>query len=788
MLNQLLAKSQHSDQRILTVEQHLLDTEQAASEIFRLDKRWGCNWCRFFKIYSVLEQEKFLLNLRIAALFHDLGKANEEFQKAVAPGFYQQSIRHEHFSALILLLPEVREWLGNNSNLDIDVITAAVLSHHLKASADEWCNPKGKKLVNLYLTHPEVKAILVKIKEIAKLDREPPNVPTEPWSPESIWQRLLENSGLQLAKKFKRDFKNNNNRHSLLLAVKAGLIAADALASTKFREKLKFEEWVSKYIHTKPIRAEDVEQEILQPFAKDYQQRKNKKFELWDFQGEVAKKGSRVLLMTACGSGKTRGAWEWLKEQCCNREIGKLIFLYPTRATALQGFIGYTAWGGNDAAHLSGTAQYEIEMLQDNPTESTKDNNFQLSESEARLFALGYWGRRYLSGTVDQFMSFLEHNYKAMCLLPVLADAAIVLDEVHSYDQRMFNSLIAFLKEFDVPVLCMTATLPNSRKAQLLEKLVEFPTQEERLKFQELQVTEDKPRYQLEIIEESEALSRAVKAYQENKYRVLWVVNQVAKCQAKADELEKLLKEKEPNLQVLSYHSQFLLGDRQDIHQEIIKKFSPPEKENYIKSAIAVTTQICEMSLDLDADFLITELANVCALVQRFGRANRHMSRGDNFRAKLLVYIPKDGKGKDDIKPYTKEEIQIALAFVAELNKMGDLSQRQLAEKLESHAAKEPLADGWTRFLSEGYYATPGDYRDIAAFRQTCVLDRDIKGELPILEVRIKAKRAFDDLIISVPNKPDCILNLKDERPNWLPKWLKIAPAAKYCSRRGFRA
>ncbi len=88
----------------------LQDTEKAAELIFRLDGRWGRNWCRFFRIEDKEAQEKFLLNLRVAALFHDIGKANEDFYEAVtAPGFKPQTLRHEHLSALVLCLSEVRK-------------------------------------------------------------------------------------------------------------------------------------------------------------------------------------------------------------------------------------------------------------------------------------------------------------------------------------------------------------------------------------------------------------------------------------------------------------------------------------------------------------------------------------------------------------------------------------------------------------------------------------------------------------------------------------------------------
>ena len=116
----LLAKSKREG-RILSLEQHLLDTEQAAVLIFRVDGRWGRNWCRFFGLRNRETQENFLLNLRIAALFHDLGKANEDFYHAVTrAGFVQQSLRHEHISALLLHLPSVRGWLAHNAALDLE--------------------------------------------------------------------------------------------------------------------------------------------------------------------------------------------------------------------------------------------------------------------------------------------------------------------------------------------------------------------------------------------------------------------------------------------------------------------------------------------------------------------------------------------------------------------------------------------------------------------------------------------------------------------------------------------
>ena len=85
--------------------------------------------------------------------------------------------------------------------------------------------------------------------------------------------------------------------------------------------------------------------------------------------------------------------------------------------------------------------------------------------SDPRLFALGHWKKRIFSATADQFFPFMQYGYGPLCLLPLLAESVLVVDEVHSFDKSMFSTLKRFLEEFpDVPVLCMTATLPAERR------------------------------------------------------------------------------------------------------------------------------------------------------------------------------------------------------------------------------------------------------------------------------------------------------------------------------------
>lgn len=774
----LLAKTVRKGREPVTLQAHLEDTEKAAREVFNLEKRWGRNWCRFFKIYEQAERKQFLLNLRIATLFHDIGKANEDFQNAVLGNLRKderQTIRHEHLSALILHLPEVREWLAENRELDLEVITAAVLSHHIKASADnekwKWMQPTGRTFLQLFDSHYELNAIFDRIKEIAGLSKTL-RLDNKLWSEKSPWIEA-QTEGYDTSVTFRRNVKKDERRLNLLTAVKAGLIASDAVASGLVREGEHLENWINEKAHTKTIRENEVATAIIDKRAEVIFKDKPTKWN--DFQLKSATLGKRALLLAACGAGKTIAAWKWAEAQSLANEIGKVIFLYPTRGTATEGFKDYVGFAPEtDASLLHGTARYELEGIAENPNEATKGKDYS-KETNDRLFALGFWGKRYFSATVDQFLSFLEHSYSSICMLPVLADAAVIIDEVHSFDNHMFETLICFLKQFDVPVLCMTATLPPSRRENL-EKigLRVYPSKEEQTELLDLEQAEKHPRYNLEILEhdefaenEKEAMKIAVEEFKQGK-RVLWVVNTVKRCQRTALRFKKLM-----GTEPLVYHSRFATGNRKQRHEDTVNAF-----KQISEARIAITTQVCEMSLDLDADVLITEVAPITSLVQRFGRSNRHLARGKDFRARLVAYMPV----KD--MPYSqKDDLEPALAFLKDLPPKQDISQRRLAKKLEEHVKRERQYEGdFAPFLSSGYFAVPGPgLREIDEFTEPCILtnDKNTVAEL------IRNRQTIDAYIIGVPKQ----FVLRDYgKPPEFPRYLNIADSKFYREKYGFIA
>lgn len=769
---ELPAKSQRSGElRALSLEQHLLDTEGAAALLFDESHRFGQNYCRFFKLAKE-EQRKFLLHVRIGGLLHDLGKANEDFVRLVTRGG-QQTLRHEHLSALILHHPQVRNWLRQSREVDWDIVTAAVLSHHFKANRlgkHQWGQPQNEQeRVRLYLGHPQVKAALQRLAELAKLPSPPPLQDVD-WRVDDVWKRAQED-GRRAADLLELDIIGddaNQTRRALLAATKAGVVAADAAASGLVPAGHDIQGWIREICAQPAITSDEIDDKILKPRIAAITGRSTGPFKLHTFQQQVAEQGPRVLLLAGCGMGKTLAAWKWAETQTRSHAFSKVLFLYPTRGTATEGFRDYVSWAPEaDAALMHGTARYELEEIRRNPSESTRDKDF---EPEARLFALGLWSKRFFSSTVDQFLSFLENQYAAVCLLPALTDSIVIIDEVHSFDRHMFELLVTFLRTFDIPVLCMTATLPASRRETLESAgLQVYPRAEHRIELHDLNLKEQAGRYRLEPLSGSSAAMHSALAAYRSGQRVLWVVNQVRRCQELARQLAQDLGQT-----VLCYHSRFCLRDRQTKHKDTVSAFAFSRTSP--GPAIAVTTQVCEMSLDLDADVLITEWAPVTSLVQRFGRANRHGNRGDGFRAVLHTYEPADNQ------PYAQEEMAAASAFLAELS-TGDVSQARLAEALERHGLREAKPDNSARFLDGGYYAVPGSFRDGEELGAASVLD----GELLEIKSHLSARRPIDGFVVTVP-KRFARRAEPSAAESWLPRHLSIAASAQYDKCLGFLA
>jgi CRISPR-associated endonuclease/helicase Cas3 len=104
-----------------------------------------------------------------------------------------------------------------------------------------------------------------------------------------------------------------------------------------------------------------------------------------------------------------------------------------------------------------------------------------------------------------------------------------------------------------------------------------------------------------------------------------------------------------------------------------------------------------------------------------------------------------------------------------------------MAEMLEKHEPPQRVADGSSRLLESGYYATPGMFRDIDEFTCPCILNRE--DDMAKMKAYLDEKKSYDGLVINVPEK---YARATEERPGWLPKHLGIASEQFYDQYLGF--
>lgn len=775
----LLAKSTRSGQAPKTLITHSEDVMDAFEALFGTaaqPSRLGQQWLRFFRLDRT-EAPAFYANGIAASGLHDVGKANDGLQNAIKKTG-EQLLRHEHLSALLILSPVLADWLKNHPLIDLNIVLSAVVGHHLKACLQgsphyppfaEAMSAAGQSLT-VYADEPEFQQILDSVAQRLGLDRCVVKLPTY-WSLSDGGQAVAPLKE-ELERRFRRgqrELKRAPKRWVLLLAVKAAVIAADAAGSALARENEPITAWLKRaFSEEQLLTGEDIAQAVIQPriMAIEAARRQqtnpndpNYHFVFQDFQNEAATLPERALMLAACGAGKTLAAWRWLQARLNERPAARVLFLYPTRATSAEGFRDYVSYAPeSDAALLTSTASYELRDLFSNPEDDRTGKNYL---TEDRLYALGFWQKRVFSATVDQFLGFLQHSYRSLCLLPVLADSIVVIDEIHSFDVALFSALKAFLETFDVPVLGMTASLPSRRRDELIQLgLQVFPSTSQQ--FADLQRRAGLPRYRVQhahTVEQCEELARA--AFAAGK-RVLWVVNTVDRCQQLARRLD--------DLQPLCYHSRFRLTDRKTHHQRVIAAF----QQSAGSGVIAITTQVCEMSLDLDAQVLISEYAPVPALIQRMGRCNRQAQEAGSPLGEVWLYPP------EDELPYNKEDLQVIPEFVTRLG-AAPVSQEQLEDLLEQFTKdKAPEPDRLIAFIKDGFWTRGGveELRDSVNYTVSAVLSNDVDY---YLQLRRRGNPIAEGLILPAPWYPRELAQA-DAR---LGNNLRVAPSSHYHERYG---
>lgn len=657
-----------------------------------------------------LWKERFCRAVLLAAFCHDFGKANDQFQSLVRYSRGQkQAIRHEALSFLIIQETPLKEWLSASLEVpeDLSFLLWAVAGHHRKFPPNEPTLGTGIRLL-LFLGHADFRHTLSVGTKWLGLNN-PPALTNLNWrliGPTSPHQLLIQAE--RQAGRFWTSCGDDKRR--FLAAVKACLIAADVAGSALPKGREKISGWIMKSLNKRPT--SDQLQKIIDGRLKG--------MPLRPFQKALGKTTTRVVLAQAgCGSGKTLGAYVWASQRAPGK---RLFFSYPTTGTATEGFRDYLIDPSLNTKLVHSRAAVDLELLVVDDEGEQVNPLTALEAWSASITALEAWSTSITSCTVDTVLGLTQNQRRGLYSWPAFVNAAFVFDEIHAYDERLFSSLLCFLLNCrGVPCLLMTASLPQSRLNALKEVLSSIGESLETIAGPK--DLETLPRYQRIISDDQ--WSVVEQSFGDNE-KILWVVNTVDRALSLAGEASAR------GYQPLLYHSRFRYEDRVRQHDWIISAFRQRGP------VFAITTQVAEMSLDLSADLLVTDLAPVPALIQRLGRLNRRSTPENPKPPKPFLIIEPDStapyKSQEDPNPFAVPRLWL------ELLGTGSVSQNDLAQTwsaLDEGKQHRPLESAW---IDGGFETTPRHLRENKP-GLTVLLQEDAlaveHGEIDPVRVRI---------------------------------------------------
>lgn len=372
-------------------------------------------------------------------------------------------------------------------------------------------------------------------------------------------------------------------------------------------------------------------------------------------EAEEAQTPGIYVLEAQMGLGKTEAALSAAEILASKWHCEGIFFGLPTQATANGLFPRLKSWaeaeGQSEEIKIGIRLAHGMATLHKGYRELFHGQASQNEDSNAGGLVVHSWfeGRKqallssFVIGTVDQLlMAALQQKHVVLRHLG-LSGKVVIIDECHAYDAYMscyLERALEWLGIYKVPVILLSATLPTKRRVKLIEaylggKLNDAPNGWHEnnayplLTFtfgndvRQREITVDTPRKQIRIIRNKE--EDIIEILKERLFEggsAGVIVNTVLQAQETARRIRQGL----PGYPVLLVHARFTMADRQKIEEELLTRLgkkSVPETRNLI----VVGTQILEQSLDIDFDFLITQLAPMDLLLQRVGRLQRHVNR-----------------------------------------------------------------------------------------------------------------------------------------------------------------
>lgn len=401
-------------------------------------------------------------------------------------------------------------------------------------------------------------------------------------------------------------------------------------------------------------------------------------------------RNENLVVIASTGRGKTEAGLLWINED-------KGFFTLPLRVSINALFsrvkdqIGYESTG-----LLHSTSLEYLEEENEDKEEVNKIYN------QSRLLS-----KKLSFSTIDQIFKFPLKYRGYERELATLSYSKVIIDEIQGYSPEICAILLKGIETLSYmggQFMIMTATLPQIYKNYLLSKHIKFQTQTD--------LSEER-RNVISVVDD-EILNSIDDIVQKSKSKkVLVIVNTVKK----AAEIYKKINEKQKSSYLL--HAYFIPVDRAEKEKQIM------EFSNKGTNGVWITTQIVEASLDIDFDYLFTDMSTLDSLFQRMGRCYRKRIYESN-EPNIFIFI----KGCTGIgKIYDNDIFNLSVESLKPFD-MKNISEKEKVDLVDKIYSEESLKG--TKFFEE--------FKD--ALKQ---IDSIIDGQLNKAKAQ-KILRAIDNI------------------------------------------
>ncbi len=534
--------------------------------------------------------------VRLAIIFHDLGKGHSEFQRLLAKQPHQwESQRHELFS-----LPFV-EAISIDPALRKKIIL--VIAGHHKSFNDllryldayKSCQETPFDVYTEDLLDFEAEFRKLPVNEIQRLLADNYEIKIQeikPTHPEYFIRSYVRDAS---------SAKDALNHDYLVLALLLGALkTCDHMGSAR------------------ETRIEVIEDSDFGFLDRKRNELRGSGNDFYQHQVLCSKTVGNVVLTAPTGSGKTESAMLWLRKQLKHFGQGRAFYVLPFTASINAMFErlrdNETAFNESKVGMLHGKLNDFLYDYFDDFQFDVKEKKHAISELREKFRSI------YTPLKIITPFQLLKHLFGVKGFEPGLFQCVgglFIFDEIHAYSPTVFAQIKVLLevltRKLNAKVLIMTATLPSFLKAELAKVIEPVSIMADA----DLYKSFDRHRIELRKGRLDQNTDLIISDIKRGK-RVLVVCNTVKQSQ----EVYQLLRPHATNSVLL--HSSFT-GEDRSAHERALRE---GEGGGNFEIQLLVGTQAIEVSLDIDFDVLYTEPAPIDALIQRFGRVNRQRMKG----------------------------------------------------------------------------------------------------------------------------------------------------------------